>query len=143
MTERGVCYGTSPAPTTADATVTTTGTTGAFTVDLTSLTPGTKYYVRAYAVNSEGTGYGSEVSFTTVPVQPSGFTATADGSSRIDLSWTPGDGAAKTMIRRSETPGHPTSTSEGDLVYFNSGTSTADTKLVPQHHVLLQCMVMG
>ena len=36
-----------------------------FTVDITGLEPGTTYYVRAYATNSTGTAYGSEVSFTT------------------------------------------------------------------------------
>ncbi len=38
---------------------------GSFTIYLGDLTPGTKYYVRAYATNSAGTGYGDVVSFTT------------------------------------------------------------------------------
>ena len=38
---------------------------GSYTVNMTSLTPNTTYYVRAYARNSVGTAYGSEVSFTT------------------------------------------------------------------------------
>jgi uncharacterized protein (TIGR02145 family) len=32
---------------------------------MTGLTPGTPYYVRAYATNSEGTAYGNQVEFTT------------------------------------------------------------------------------
>ena len=32
---------------------------------MTGLTPATTYYVRAFATNSAGTGYGSEISFTT------------------------------------------------------------------------------
>lgn len=39
---------------------------GAFTGSLTSLTPEETYYVRAYAENQGGFGYGSEVSFTTL-----------------------------------------------------------------------------
>jgi hypothetical protein len=39
--------------------------TGTFTASLTSLSSGTLYYVRAYATNTAGTAYGSQVSFTT------------------------------------------------------------------------------
>jgi len=38
---------------------------GVFQSTITGLTPSTTYYVRAYATNSAGTGYGSQVSFTT------------------------------------------------------------------------------
>ena len=38
---------------------------GVFTSDLTNLSPGTVYYVRAYATNSVGTAYGNEVAFST------------------------------------------------------------------------------
>ena len=38
---------------------------GAFTSHLTQLTSSTKYYVRAYATNSVGTGYGEQVTFST------------------------------------------------------------------------------
>ena len=62
---RGVCYSTSPAPTTADSHTTDGSGTGSFTSGLTGLTAGTTYYVRAYATNSVGTAYGNEVSFTT------------------------------------------------------------------------------
>lgn len=42
-----------------------TESTGAFNSTLTNLEPNTTYHVRAYAVNSIGTSYGSEVTFTT------------------------------------------------------------------------------
>jgi glycosidase len=39
---------------------------GSFSLDLRRLEPGTTYYFKAYAVNSRGTTYGAEQSFTTV-----------------------------------------------------------------------------
>lgn len=44
---------------------------GTFTSDITGLDPNTTYYVRAYATNSTGTGYGEEKVFTTMPPLPS------------------------------------------------------------------------
>ncbi|MEI7980784.1 MAG: FISUMP domain-containing protein [Bacteroidota bacterium] len=65
VTARGVCWSTSQNPTIADY-ITSDGTgTGMFSSSITGLTPNTLYYVRAYATNSVGTGYGDEVSFTT------------------------------------------------------------------------------
>ncbi len=68
ITERGIAWNTSTLPTTANFFATTAGTTGAYTSSLTSLTAGTLYYVRAYAINAVDTTYGNEVSFTTLAV---------------------------------------------------------------------------
>jgi len=65
VTERGVCWNTSPTPTTANPKTTDGTGTGTFTSSITSLLPNTTYYVRAYATNNTGTAYGDEVSFTT------------------------------------------------------------------------------
>ena len=67
VTERGVVYGTSTAPTIANTKVAIGSGTGTFSQTATGLNAGTTYYVRAYATNSAGTGYGSEYSFTTAP----------------------------------------------------------------------------
>ena len=65
VTARGVCYGTgTPTLTNGPFTVEGSGT-GSFTSNLTGLTPGTTYRVRAYATNAEGTSYGNLRSFTT------------------------------------------------------------------------------
>jgi len=40
--------------------------TGAFTGTVQRLQPGTKYYLRSYAISGEGTSYGSEVTFLTI-----------------------------------------------------------------------------
>lgn len=66
ITERGTVINTTGTPTTADTKFTSAGTTGAFTTSMTGLIPGQLYYVRAYATNSLGTSYGSEVTFTAV-----------------------------------------------------------------------------
>lgn len=66
VTARGVCWSTSSNPTITNFKTTNGTGTGAFVSDLYSLTPNTVYYVRAYATNSSGTGYGSEISFTSL-----------------------------------------------------------------------------
>lgn len=65
VTVRGVCWSETTAPTTADD-CTEDGTgEGVFTSEVTGLTQGTTYYLRAYATNASGTTYGSEQTFTT------------------------------------------------------------------------------
>ncbi|WP_345953997.1 MBG domain-containing protein [Mucilaginibacter sp. PAMB04168] len=66
VTEKGVVYGTSSNPTTANSKlVNSAAGTGGISVDATGLTPGTTYYFKAYAINSAGTAYGTEQTFTT------------------------------------------------------------------------------
>ena len=64
ITQRGVCFSTTPTPTTANTTVISGSGTGSFTSNLTGLIPNSTYYVRAYAINSAGTAYGTALSFT-------------------------------------------------------------------------------
>ena len=72
VTERGIVYGTSSNPTTANTKVSSGSGTGSFNVNVTALTSNTTYYIRAYAINSAGTGYGNNITFqTTVPAVPS------------------------------------------------------------------------
>ena len=66
VTARGVCWSTSPNPTVESSYTSDGSGTGSFTSNITGLTAGTTYYVRAYATNSWGTVYGEEVSFTTL-----------------------------------------------------------------------------
>ncbi len=67
VTARGVCWSTTPTPTTAGSHTTDGSGIGSFVSNLTGLTPNTPYYVRAYATNSVGTAYGDELNFTTLP----------------------------------------------------------------------------
>lgn len=65
--ERGICYSTSTNPTINDNVIAKGNGIGTFAVNMTGLTHETTYYVRAYAKNNQGVGYGNEVSFTTEP----------------------------------------------------------------------------
>jgi len=95
---KGVVWGTSTNPTIDLPTKTMQGTGGdSFSSDLTGLEWETTYFVRAYATNSTGTGYGDEITFTTEPVEiitsaitdttlisaTSGGSITGDGGSSI------------------------------------------------------------
>lgn len=64
---RGVCWSTNHNPVFNDSHASSGDGVGSFTCQLTGLTPGTSYYVRAYAVNTSGTAYGNEVAFSTAP----------------------------------------------------------------------------
>jgi uncharacterized protein (TIGR02145 family) len=67
VTERGVCYNTSPNPTTANTKVPSGSGSGNFVSILRDLSGSTTYYVRAYAIKNTGTTYGGQVVFTTLP----------------------------------------------------------------------------
>jgi uncharacterized protein (TIGR02145 family) len=65
ISARGVCWSTEPGPIIDDS-FTSDGTgTGDFASNMSGLTDSTIYYVRAYATNSVGTGYGTEQVFVT------------------------------------------------------------------------------
>lgn len=67
VSARGVCWSTSQNPTTSDD-CTSDGTgTGSFLSSISGLEGNTQYFVRAYGTNSEGTAYGNERTFTTLP----------------------------------------------------------------------------
>ena len=66
---RGVCWNKSTGPTIKNNHTTESGDTGLFTSTLKGLQVATLYYVRAYATNKSGTGYGNEVIFESGPVQ--------------------------------------------------------------------------
>ena len=72
VTERGVCWSTDGTPTILDFRVKDTeGGLGSYEIAFTDLVPNTQYYVRAYATNEAGTGYGDEKTFVTVdPEEP-------------------------------------------------------------------------
>jgi len=127
VTARGVCWSTSSNPTTSDNHTTDGSGTGTFVSYLTSLTPNTLYFVRAYGTNSVGTGYGNEVAFTTGQNSTSPVVATALITDITQTNATSGgtvtyDGGATVTAR-----GVCWSTSSNPTIvdsYTNDGTGT-------------------
>lgn len=66
VTECGVCWSVETNPTINDSHVASGSSMGAFSCQITNLVPNTTYYVRAYAINGEGIGYGNQISFITL-----------------------------------------------------------------------------
>ena len=67
---RGVCWSTGTKPTIADSKTNDGAGAGSFTSNITGLNGATMYYVRAYATNTTGTGYGMAMSLTTLGQSP-------------------------------------------------------------------------
>ena len=97
----------------------------------TGLSAGTTRHYRVSAINSVGTGAASNVddattdaTTTTVPGAPTGLTATASGSNRIDLSWTApsSDGGASISGYRIEVS--PNGNSNWSNRVANTGSSS-------------------
>jgi hypothetical protein len=71
VTERGIVYSSlNTIPTLGNSKVIVGSGTGVYSQNITGLTGGTVYYVRAYATNVVGTSYGTVVTVTTSPVPP-------------------------------------------------------------------------
>lgn len=73
ISNKGVCWSQAENPTINNShTTIQTGGAGQFQSTLTDLTANTTYYVRAYATNEAGTGYGEQHQFTTTAPIPEG-----------------------------------------------------------------------
>lgn len=75
VTVRGLCWSTHQYPTLADPHTANGSGMGSFQGELTGLAVATTYYVRAYATNGVGTGYGNQQTFTTLAGLPAVSTA--------------------------------------------------------------------
>lgn len=101
ITVQGVCWSTNHNPTIADSKTANGNGTGPFVSALNTLKGKTVYYVRAYATNSAGTGYGPEVGFTTLVDKPVVTTAAVSAITKVSA------------------------TSGGEVTYDGGGTVTA------------------
>ncbi|WP_299578315.1 hypothetical protein [uncultured Sunxiuqinia sp.] len=105
ITARGICWSTEKYPTTDLPTKTSEaisgGGLGTFPSSMTDLLPGTKYYVRAYAVNAAGTAYGNLDSLTTLdyPVVTTLTPAVFVGSTAVGGGTVISDGGAEVVER--------------------------------------------
>jgi len=83
---RGVCWSTKTDPTTADSKTSDGSGAGSFISAVTGLNPATIYYVRAYATNEAGIGYGMTMSLTTLGGVPAAITYPASVISANDAT---------------------------------------------------------
>jgi plastocyanin len=116
ITARGVCWSISHGPTAAGAHTSDGSGKGSFVSNLTGLTAGTTYYVRAYATNTTSTYYGNEVSFTTTSGQ-SGTSVSIQGMAFIPASITIAVNTTVTWTNNDAV----THTVTSDTPLFNSG----------------------
>ena len=106
VTQRGVCWGTSVNPTTANSRTINGSGIGGFASIITSLVPNTSYNVRAYATNNSGTAYGSNLSFITLNLGIPTLQLPNNNSSfrccNINFLWTSVNGATSYVIQVSK-----------------------------------------
>ena len=134
ITSRGVCWSnTTSTPTILNSkTVDGTGL-GTFTSSLTNLSAGTTYYIRAYATNSVGTGYGSAISVRTLSATiPTGVTTNTISSITQTTATSGGnistDGGASVTSRGvcwSNITSSPTITNSKTVDGIGTGTFTS------------------
>ena len=116
--ERGICWSTSHNPTISNSRTMDGAGVGAFTSTINGLTAGTTYYVRAYAVNSVGTAYSGEISFTTVIDACLGVTTVTDIDGNVYNTLSIGNQCwMKENLRT-------TKYADGTTIASGSGTST-------------------
>lgn len=85
----GLAYSsTNTTPTISDEKIALETTEGSFTSDITNLSSNTIYYIRAYATNSVGTGYGDIVEFTTNNAAPTATSVIISGSAEVNKNLT-------------------------------------------------------
>ncbi|MBE9466928.1 MAG: fibronectin type III domain-containing protein [Bacteroidetes bacterium] len=111
--EKGVCWNTTIDPLYSEAHSHDGEDTGIYSSSIISLTAATKYYVRAYATNLSGTGYGENKSFWTLDTEPtthpSNFATTNITETSMDFSWDASTGADGYIILQKEGSTPPSS----------------------------------
>ena len=132
ITARGVVWNTSPYPTTANYSISDSigSGTGNFTCNLTGLTPNATYYVRSYAINSAGTAYGDQQTFSaisisiptisTAPVSNIGYFSATSGGNISD------DGGAEITARGIVWNTSPNPTTANNSISDNTGSGTGN-----------------
>ena len=84
--EKGLCWSLSPNPTINDFKLSSGNGINDFNLKITNLDDDTVYYIRAYATNDSGTGYGNEFAFKTyinTPCSPPSNSIIFDSSTRM------------------------------------------------------------
>lgn len=135
VTAKGVCWNTSSNPTTSNSHTSDGTGTGSFTSSITGLSASTTYHVRAYATNSVGTAYGTDVLFTTSnPVIPPTLTTTSASSITISTAVSGGnitaDGGATITLRGVAYSISPNPTIAGNHTSDGTGTGVFTSNII-------------
>jgi hypothetical protein len=121
VTENGVCYSLTQNPTTANTKIAMGSGTGAFSNSVTGLTAGTFYYVRAYAINGQGTAYGAQINFITSTILMAPTVTTTDASNV---------GSTSVVLGGNVTSDGSAAVTERGICYsITQNPTTGDTKL--------------
>jgi len=143
VTVGGIVWNTSTNPTTALSTKTVNSNWADYSTwadNITGLNPSTTYYVRAYATNSAGTAYGSNVTFSTPgavsgSLSGTGCTIVAGGSScNTTLTWSTTNPIGTSTIKYPNSSGTTVYTSASGAT---SGTTTASVPYNTRTFVLV------
>ncbi|MFA7361279.1 MAG: lamin tail domain-containing protein [Candidatus Kapaibacterium sp.] len=131
VTNKGLVWNTSTSPTTANSKTEEGTGTGLITGSMTGLTPNTLYYVRAYAINSVGTAYGTEKSFTTNSLgAPVSTNATGLTTSSFTANWGAVTGATSYRLDVSEYNNFSTATNATDLFISEYVEGSSNNKYI-------------
>lgn len=132
VTARGVCWNTTGNPTLIDNKTVDGSGTGIFTSSISGLTATTKYYVRAYATNSNGTSYGAEINFITLDPPMPAFPG-AEGFGKYTIGGRGGKVYEVTNLNDDLNPGSlryaVNQTGPRTIVFKVSGTITLNSDL--------------
>lgn len=114
-------------------------TAGEFESDLTQLSPESNYKVVAYADNGEYIGYGEEVDFWTLAVEPTiqskNITFHSITKNRIGLRWTNGNGKSNMVLASMSNMTGTDYLNDGEG--YSVGTYGAQTLPSPNNHISL------
>ena len=124
----GFWYDTTSGGTTNNQSIGTVSNSTLFSYNASVLAPGQLYFFKAWTSNSAGfNGTSNELTFLTKPNATTGFTARANSSTMIYLSWTNGTGANNTYIERNAVSSWVRGA--GTLVYNGTGINYENTSL--------------
>jgi len=143
VTSRGFCWSALTNPTLSDDFTESGSGLGSFTIELANLDTSTTYYVRAYAINNNGTQYGNELSFKTRNGIPT--LVTADLIKVSSGTYTCGatlvdDGGATLEgfgLVWSNTNQYPTTESNDGIYNYTSNQTTFTTDITGLYNYLI------
>ena len=133
VTARGVCFATVQNPTIAGTKTSDGKGVGEFVSTLSGLNGNTTYYVRAYATNAAGTGYGPQISFKTLvdlPVVTTAAVTAITKTSAISGGEVTKNGGGEVTARGLVYSINPDPTTNDSKIESGTGTGTFVSKMV-------------